>query len=527
MDSTHWQRLEGIFLEALEKDAAELPSFLDRAAGGDAELRAEVEEMLAAHSGAERLAIESMLSEGDADRAPAVTHAGPFRLVERIGRGGMGEVFRAERDDGQFEQTVAVKLIRTGIATPELLRRFRAERQILARLQHPHIARLHDGGVTDGGLPWLAMEHVAGRTITEHCEAQGLPVEARLALFAAVCRVVQYAHQNLVVHRDLKPSNILVTASGEPKLLDFGVAKLLEAEDAGPAATTRTVLELMTPRYAGGAWSSLSSSSIAPNTLNDVWTFDEDFAVGVGENGAVVQRGPSGWFDVVHGLTTEDLWGIWASGPGDIWAVGSGGVVLHGDGSTWSLVDTGPDDFDHYGVGGNAPDNVWVVGADALWHWDGAAWTNRFQELPDTSSSYNKVWVAPTGDVFIVGDDFVHFDGAAWERIPVKAASGGAYLYDVWGASANDVWVTGYPGVFHWDGTEATLRWFTGSDDPVAITGTSGRNIVACGDGGVVQFADGVPAQFPAGGGDLVGAGTGVDGVTYLVGADGAIVRVE
>jgi serine/threonine-protein kinase len=250
LDSARWQLLERVFLESLDKSPSDLPPFLDEATQGDKELRAEIEEMLAAHSGGEGLAIESMLSDGGADRAQPTTRAGPFRLVERIGRGGMGEVWRAERADGQFEQTVAVKLIRSGIATPEMMRRFRAERQILARLEHPHIARLLDGGVTDLGLPWLAMEHVSGRTITEHCETAKLPLEGRLTLFASVCRAVQVAHQNLIVHRDLKPSNILVTDAGEPKLLDFGVAKLLEAEGVGPAATARTALELMTPEYA-------------------------------------------------------------------------------------------------------------------------------------------------------------------------------------------------------------------------------------------------------------------------------------
>ena len=248
MDSTRWDRLERVFLDALERAPTDVAPFLDEATRGDADLRAEVEAMLAAHAKDDGLEIESMLS--DVSGAPPLARVGVFRLVERVGHGGMGEVFRGERDDGQFQQTVAIKLVRAGLVTPEMTRRFRAERQILARLEHPNIARLLDGGITEQGHPYLVMEYVPGRTITEHTRGEALGLEARLALFVTVCRAVQYAHQNLVVHRDLKPSNILVGPRGDVKLLDFGVAKMLAADDSAPEATAKTGFEMMTPEYA-------------------------------------------------------------------------------------------------------------------------------------------------------------------------------------------------------------------------------------------------------------------------------------
>jgi eukaryotic-like serine/threonine-protein kinase len=189
-----------------------------------------------------------------ADAGPAPSRLGAYRLVERIGSGGMGEVFRAERDDGQYRQTVAVKRLRAGWASAAHRARFRAERQILARLEHPNIARLLDGGVEgpagEGGVPYLVMEHVEGRNITAYCDQRSLDLEARLRLFQSVCRAVEHAHRNLVVHRDLKPSNILVTDDGVVKLLDFGIAKLLAPDDPSEAPATSTLAPLLTPEYA-------------------------------------------------------------------------------------------------------------------------------------------------------------------------------------------------------------------------------------------------------------------------------------
>lgn len=177
---------------------------------------------------------------------------GAYRLTERIGQGGMGEVYRAERFDGQFDQVAAVKLVRESRLGTSLDERFRVERQILARLEHPSIARLLDGGLTGEGRPYLVMEYVEGQPITTACDTAGWSLERRLELFCTVCRAVHYAHRNLIVHRDLKPSNILVTATGEVKLLDFGIAKLLPSSESGEAEGaphTHTSLPL-TPGYA-------------------------------------------------------------------------------------------------------------------------------------------------------------------------------------------------------------------------------------------------------------------------------------
>ena len=174
---------------------------------------------------------------------------GPYRVLREVARGGMGTVYLAERADDQFEQQVALKLIKRGMDSDEVHRRFRAERQILARLNHPHIARLLDGGVTAEGQPWFAMEYVTGLPITRHCGERNLGRDRRLALFESVCDAVRYAHQSLVVHRDLKPSNVLVTDRGEVKLLDFGIAKVLHATP-GDEPLTETNLRAMTPEYA-------------------------------------------------------------------------------------------------------------------------------------------------------------------------------------------------------------------------------------------------------------------------------------
>ncbi len=181
----------------------------------------------------------------DADAAPV--QVGPYRLQQMLGSGGMGEVYLAQRVDGGFEQRVALKLVRRGSLSRQLTRRFLRERQILARLEHPNIARLLDGGFTAAGQPWLAMEYVAGETIATYVRQQQLGLDARVALVARVATAVAYAQLNLVVHRDIKPANILVGADGEPKLLDFGIAKLL---DDGTDEQTRTALRAMTTRYA-------------------------------------------------------------------------------------------------------------------------------------------------------------------------------------------------------------------------------------------------------------------------------------
>jgi eukaryotic-like serine/threonine-protein kinase len=253
-----WRRIERIVDAALDRPVAMRSGFLDEACGGDPAIRAEVERFLeACDDSAGFLAtsagsyLGAMLAE-TTTLSPTTRGArlGAYRVLEELGRGGMGSVYLAERDDGQFTQRVALKVARGAIALDDpVVKRLVEERQILASLEHPNIARLIDGGVTADGTPYFAMEYVRGRTITEYCDARALAIPARLELFTHVCAAVQYAHRSFVVHRDLKPSNILVTDEGVVKLLDFGIAKALATSAAGAPATL-TARWAMTPEYA-------------------------------------------------------------------------------------------------------------------------------------------------------------------------------------------------------------------------------------------------------------------------------------
>ena len=250
------QRVDDIFDAALDLPEAEQAAYVARVCGDDVELRTEVSRLLHAYHRSEKffetpaLQFVAPILEPDAFAVAAATlvseHVGHFRIVGVLGRGGMGEVFLAERADGQFQQRVALKLIQHGSA--ELVRRFLDERRILASLEHPGIARLVDGGITANGLPYFAMELVEGEPIDQYCASRQLQLEQRLALFGAVCDAVTFAHQHLVIHRDLKPTNILVTADGHVKLLDFGIAKLVTPEVSDDAS--RTQFHAMTPEFA-------------------------------------------------------------------------------------------------------------------------------------------------------------------------------------------------------------------------------------------------------------------------------------
>jgi len=244
-----WQLTQDLLEQALALAEPERADFLARSCDGDEPLLKEIEELLVidTHLGD---FIEKPLFDvhGDHGSLAAGDQLGPWRIASEIGRGGMGAVYLAERADSTYEKKVAIKLLKRGMDTDELVRRFRSERRILALLEHPHIARLLDGGSTADGRPYLVMEYVEGRPIDAWCVEQSLSVEDRLVLFEKVCRAVHFAHRNLVVHRDLKPGNILVVADGEPRLLDFGIAKLLEG-DSEPFATVAAFLP-MTPEYA-------------------------------------------------------------------------------------------------------------------------------------------------------------------------------------------------------------------------------------------------------------------------------------
>lgn len=246
-------RLHDLLGEALELDAHARAAFLDDLAPAE---RRELERYLDGEEEAEEFFDE--LGEAvvagvgaEIDLVRTLPRFGPYRALEEIGRGGMGRVYRAERDDGQFEQQVAVKVLRRARSTQDLERRFLAERQILAGLQHPRIARLLDGGVTDEGRPYFVMEFVEGQTLTDYCDQQRLGIDERLELFLQACEAVEYAHSRLVVHRDLKPSNVLVGGDGGVKLVDFGIARLVD-HSGHELETDRTVADsrAMTPEFA-------------------------------------------------------------------------------------------------------------------------------------------------------------------------------------------------------------------------------------------------------------------------------------
>jgi len=259
MTPERWDRVKAVLDEALDRPAGEeREAFLDEACAGDDDLRSEVESLLADDDGE----VARFLSEG----VPQAEHGhslfggeaalgdgariGPYRIDGVLGRGGMGTVYRAVRADGQHEREVALKVIRPGLYSDNVAQRFRAERQILASLEHPGIARLYDSGLSANGRPYFAMEHVDGTPLDRHCEEADCSIDERLRLFEKVADAVAHAHRTLVVHRDLKPSNMLVTADGSPKLLDFGIAKLLDDEAIGDAPVTHTGRPLMTPAYA-------------------------------------------------------------------------------------------------------------------------------------------------------------------------------------------------------------------------------------------------------------------------------------
>ena len=280
MTPEYLSRIRAIYEAALAQDVAERAAFLEQECQGDEAIRREVDLLLAARQRTPDWLNEPLLApapghqsamlRSPSDLLPPMEgrELSGYKLVREIGRGGMGAVYLAERSDGAFQKQVAVKLVQPGMNGADILARFRQEREILASLDHPGIARLLDAATTEEGLPYFVMEFVDGRPIDRWCDERKLNITQRLELFRSVCDAVQYAHQRLIVHRDLKPGNILVTADGKVKLLDFGIAKLLRQEHAGDQDATRTLLQLMTPAYA----SPEQVTGNAITTLTDVYS---------------------------------------------------------------------------------------------------------------------------------------------------------------------------------------------------------------------------------------------------------------
>lgn len=252
MNATEWKKVRELFESALELAEVARTPWLKAACAGDVQLQKQVQELLDADAEQQLQALTSIegiapellvaiteTNEADAAQALIGSRLGAWRLTREIGRGGMGAVYLAERDDGAYQQQAAIKLIRAGWDSDALMQRFRAERQILAGLNHPNIASLLDGGLSREGKPFLVLEYVQGVEFASYCNQHNLGINARLRLFLTVCAAVSYAHTRLVVHRDLKPANILVNETGQVKLLDFGIAKLIDPAAGISESTTR------------------------------------------------------------------------------------------------------------------------------------------------------------------------------------------------------------------------------------------------------------------------------------------------
>jgi serine/threonine protein kinase/tetratricopeptide (TPR) repeat protein len=251
------ETIEGIFHAALELPPDQVAAFLEQRCGGDADLRRQVEVLLESHRRADHFIEKPLVQPQDVALEPTTDGdpligqtVGQYRILQRLGGGGMGVVYLAQRADQQYQKRVAIKLIKRGMDTDSVLRHFHTERQILATFDHPNIAHLLDGGATEDGRPYFVMEYVEGVPVDAYCEAQKLSITQRLQLFRQICGAVTYAHRHAVIHRDLKPSNILVDSDGVPKLLDFGIAKVLQPGEYPESILTMMGLRMMTPDYA-------------------------------------------------------------------------------------------------------------------------------------------------------------------------------------------------------------------------------------------------------------------------------------
>ena len=256
LTAERWRRVGELFHESFDIPAAERTVWINSVLAEDAAVGQELVSLLENDRVAAQGLVQGRLKSAvvsfyeETTAVDTLERVGPYRLVRELGRGGMGTVYLAERDDEQYETKVAIKLVRPGMDTDFVLQRFRRERQTLAHLQHPNIAHLLDGGVTGGGLPYIVMEYIEGSWITDYCQRHSLSIDKRLSLFLDVCSAVEHAHRHFVVHRDIKPGNILVDQSGSAKLLDFGICKLLHTDPMAPADTMDSGARMLTPDYA-------------------------------------------------------------------------------------------------------------------------------------------------------------------------------------------------------------------------------------------------------------------------------------
>lgn len=263
--TNRWHQIDSLFEQVLEKRPEERQSFLKDTCGSDSELIDHLKKLLQLHEEAENILgdsvstfaaplvpglLEEIADITDEEEEPG-TRVGTYEILKKIGRGGMGSVYLAQKKDAPYDKEVALKLVRRGMDSDDILRRFHHEGQILSSLEHPNIARLYDGGIHSDGRPWFVMEYIQGVPIDEYCDKHELTVIQRLKLFRIVCEAVHYAHQGLIVHRDIKPANVLVTSDGNVKLLDFGIAKLLEPKRLDLTGHhTQQGFKLLTPEYA-------------------------------------------------------------------------------------------------------------------------------------------------------------------------------------------------------------------------------------------------------------------------------------
>src|SRR6266496_2368016 len=264
-----WQRLKNILADALEETSVEQrTAMLRRSCADDQTLLREAEKLLAHDTTAFEEFAEFAATRLRANECERIgERIGAYAIVRELGRGGMGAVYLAERADGQFEKRVAIKVLKRGTDTDEVLRRFRMERQILANLEHPNITRLLDAGTTADGLPYFVMEFIEGMPITRFVQRENVDLRGRLKLFLKVCSAVDLAHQNQIIHRDIKPTNVLVKRDGEPKLLDFGIAKLLSV-DSDDGNITVAAERRLTPMYAAPEQSVGQPATIATDVYS-------------------------------------------------------------------------------------------------------------------------------------------------------------------------------------------------------------------------------------------------------------------